>query len=81
MALKERHLGLHRPMDHDVPGDHAQRLGSLIEKHVDLDKLLEVAGRATVPEPPQQLPAAVPAGKRTRIAVAKDPAFCFYYAE
>ena len=27
VAVKERHLGLHRPADVDVPGDNAERLG------------------------------------------------------
>lgn len=80
MALRERHLGLHRPVDTDVPGDHSQRLGSLVEKHVDLGKLLEVAERAVVPDPCNP-PVAVSEKATVRIAVAKDAAFCFYYEE
>lgn len=82
MALRERHLGLHRPCDKDVPTDHSARLGSLIQKHLDLDQLLQVAGRAKVPPPPPPvLPPTPPEGPPVRIAVAKDAAFCFYYAE
>lgn len=80
VAVRERYLGLHKPNEADVPLDHAEQLGQLVEKHVDLDRLLEVAGKAKVPT-------AAPAereeseGPRPRIAVAKDDAFCFYYAE
>jgi len=80
VAVKERYLGLHRPTDVDVPGDNAERLGKLIEKHVDMDKLLEVAGRAEVPDIDWSIPEP-PLGPRVRIAVARDGAFCFYYTE
>lgn len=80
MTIQERHLGLHKPTDADVPSDHAEQLGQLIEKHVDLDRLLEVAERAQVPAV-EQPKATIPQGPKPRIAVAKDDAFCFYYAE
>lgn len=80
VAIKERHLGLHRPHEADVPKDHTEQLGLLVEQHIDLDKLLEVAGQAHVPESPQPCVSS-PTGPRPRIAVAKDDAFCFYYAE
>ena len=81
MTIKERHLGLHKPSDADVPSDHAELLGQLVEKHVDLDRLLEVAGRAQVPELKEKSEISAPKGPKPRIAVAKDDAFCFYYAE
>lgn len=74
-------MGLHRPSDQDVPDDHAGRLGALIERHVDLDKLLKVAETAAVPEPAQPLSPRPSDGDKVLIAVAKDAAFCFYYAE
>ena len=80
VTIKERHLGLHKPSDADVPNDHAELLGRLVEKHGDLDQLLEVAGQAQVPETLQP-EITVPEGPKPRIAVAKDDAFCFYYAE
>ena len=80
VTIKERHLGLHKPSDEDVPCDHAEQLGQLVEKHVDMDMLLEVAERAQVPEV-QQPEIKMPEGPKPRIAVAKDDAFCFYYAE
>lgn len=80
MAVRERHLGLHKPNEADVPGNHAELLGQLVEKHLDLDRLLDVAGRAEVPAAEIAEPE-LPQGPRPRIAVAKDDAFCFYYAE
>ena len=78
--VRERHLGLHMPGDEDVPGDYIARLAHLVEDSLDLDCLLEIAGRAETPsvavDPPQR-----PAGQRIRLAVARDAAFCFYYTE
>ena len=80
VVLKERHLGLHMPGDRDIPGGYMDRLASLLEKHADLDKVLEVAAQAAVPEPAVAI-ARTLQPHRTRIAVARDAAFCFYYAE
>ena len=80
VAVKERHLGLHKPNEADVPDNHAELLGQLVEKHVDLDRLLEVAEQANVPTVEQSSPSS-PDGSRPRIAVARDDAFCFYYTE
>ncbi|CAI5472982.1 unnamed protein product [Closterium sp. Yama58-4] len=45
VEMPERHLGLHRPgVEADgVPAQHAERLAMLIEAHVDLDRLLQLA--------------------------------------
>lgn len=54
-------------------------IGSLIEKHIDLDKLLELAGKA----PSLRLPddKRDPAHRRTRIAVAEDTCFNLGYQD
>lgn len=80
IAVKERYLGLHKPGEDDVPSDHAEQLGNLVEAHVDLDRLLELAERAEVPSVSQAEVRTVE-GPKPRIAVAKDDAFCFYYTE
>lgn len=80
-ALPERHLGL-VPAG-EVPGlkDTLLRLGAAVEKTVDLELLIKMAEDAE--EPVDTGPEAVPvsAGKRVRIAVARDSAFSFYYQD
>ncbi len=96
VALPSRHLGL---VVADEQGSETaaviDRLGEHVEEHVDVARLLEIAGEApavTVPAPPAS-PAAEAAGRdwvpasspsrrdRLRIAVAWDDAFAFYYAD
>ena len=84
VTIPERHLGLHMPEEGSVPDDYLARLAGLMEAHVDLDGVLQVAGQARVrpssassdpqPPPPPEVP-------RVRIGVARDAAFCFYYHE
>jgi cobyrinic acid a,c-diamide synthase len=76
LMVPERHLGLHLP--HEARQGYVEKLASLVEAHVDIDGLLE-AGRieralpraSTAPSP----------APRARVGVARDEAFCFYYAE
>jgi cobyrinic acid a,c-diamide synthase len=75
LTVPERHLGLHLP--HEARRDYAEQLASLVEAHVDLDQLLEAA-RTERPAP--QVAAATPE-PIARIGVARDEAFCFYYAD
>ncbi|MGN6255706.1 MAG: cobyrinate a,c-diamide synthase [Solirubrobacterales bacterium] len=76
LSLPERHLGLHLP--HEAREDHAERLASLVEAQVDLDRLLQVAGSE---RPAPVAPPVIAAEPAVRIGVARDEAFCFYYAE
>jgi cobyrinic acid a,c-diamide synthase len=75
LVVAERHLGLFLP--HEIRSGHLDELADLIEKHVDLDLLLNksVTDRRPVPAVPEPLPLAV------RIGVARDEAFCFYYTD
>lgn len=75
IRVPERHLGLHLP--HEARRDYAGRLATLIDEHVDIDRLLDVT-RTQRPAPPPV--AGVPA-PIVRIGIARDEAFCFYYAE
>jgi cobyrinic acid a,c-diamide synthase len=75
VSIPERHLGLHLP--HETREDHAEAMAALIEANVDLEQLLAVTSSERPP------PASSPSRRtpRARIAVARDEAFCFYYAE
>jgi cobyrinic acid a,c-diamide synthase len=78
LEIAERHLGL-------VPSNEAvearakiAQLGDSVARQVDLDRVLEAAGRAAPVVAPSYSPAARPTPD-VRIAVARDSAFGFYY--
>ncbi len=75
LSMPERHLGLHLP--YEARRDYAEQLASLVEAHVDLDRLLEAAPTGR-PAPPAAVATPAPSA---RIGVARDEAFCFYYAD
>ncbi len=79
-SFDSRHLGLVKPEEtSDIKGK-LKRLGELAERHLELDKILEISNCAelsfVVPRFPKLNFSAPPV-----IAVAKDSAFCFQYAE
>ena len=77
-AIEERHLGLMTPMETPASRAAIERLRKAIESGVNLDGLLEIAGKA--PPLPASLPApAASARQDVRIAIARDSAFGFYY--
>ena len=81
LAIEERHLGL-------VPGNEAPEarkrvaaIAARMTSSVDLGRILELSAAAPplAVSPPAAAPAA--AGPRVRIAMARDAAFGFYYAD
>ncbi len=82
IAVPERHLGLVPSVEQEQGAEMIERIRLLIEEHVDVKGLLELARRA--PLLPSYSPAifAPPATPRgARIAVARDEAFHFYYQD
>lgn len=78
--LPGRHLGLVTTSDHSDAGAAVDRAAQIVEQSVDLDGLLDVARRQSVTVELEGMPAQK--GKfPCRVAVAQDPAFCFYYPE
>jgi cobyrinic acid a,c-diamide synthase len=75
LVIPERHLGLHLPLE--ARSDYVAQLARLVEQHVDIDQLLRctLTDRRPAPPPPAT------AGPRVRVGVARDEAFCFYYAD
>ena len=93
--LPSRHLGLVTPAEHQDVSGTLEELGDTVERHVDIDALLNVARMA------EALPGgngaeesaaanrkcrsrtteAASEGRQVRIGVLKDPAFSFYYPE
>lgn len=80
ITIPERHLGLVTREDHLLDDESIDRLAALIENSVDLDALLSnltqtsLTGRSR-----RRLP--IQNEKRVRIGIARDSAFCFYYAD
>jgi cobyrinic acid a,c-diamide synthase len=77
--LPGRHLGLVTAVEHPRTRDAIGVAARLIEAHVDLDRLLEIAGSA----PPVELAEreAPSRGSPVRVGVLRDEAFSFYYPE
>ena len=78
--LESRHLGLMTAAEVRNCGDRLEAVGEQVERTVDVDQLLQLGRLREVtpcPEPPFS---AVPT-HGLRIAVARDAAFCFYYAD
>ena len=80
IAIPERHLGLVTREDHDLSAKSQARLAELIEARMDLDALLETLPDIALPTVAAG-ESATNASTRARIGVARDAAFCFYYAD
>ncbi len=77
LEIPSRHLGLLTAEDHVLDDTQTERMAVWVESHMDLDRLLEAApGFQPTPPPPAEAGDA-----RVRIGLARDEAFCFYYAE
>lgn len=79
VRLPERHLGLQLAQEVAISA-YLEALGRWIAATVDLDRVLAMASAtARVPASALLDPSRVPV--QTRIGVARDRAFCFYYEE
>jgi cobyrinic acid a,c-diamide synthase len=80
ITIPERHLGLVTPQEHQLTPDHLDHLATFIEDHLDLDLLLQ-----TVPVRRSafsiQHSSFKGEGRKVRLGVARDAAFCFYYPD
>ena len=78
-GISSRHLGLYTAAEIEDLTDRIGLLADALEENVDLDALLRLcesgAEEGNAPEPAPPVPPVV------RIAVARDEAFCFTYAE
>ncbi|MBI5443132.1 MAG: cobyrinate a,c-diamide synthase [Deltaproteobacteria bacterium] len=77
LSLPERHLGLVTPEDAGLEEGFFDSLAGMAEEHLDLEALLRLTA---VPAPAAPAPPARSRPK-SRIAVPRDAAFCFYYDE
>ena len=79
ISLPERHLGLVTADERSWDREGADRLADWLESGLDLDRLLSDLPRR--PAPGASAPAAALPRAAACIGVARDEAFCFYYAE
>jgi cobyrinic acid a,c-diamide synthase len=78
LRIPERYLGLVTAGEEILSEQAIAYLVDLVEQHIDLERLLDVAAAITphVDDRP-----AAPALASARIGVARDRAFCFYYED
>lgn len=84
-VIESRHLGLVTPDEIDGIRRKLQKLAGILEKTLDIDGILELAGTASemdcpMPDAIRNLTEEHPF-QRPRIAIARDEAFCFYYED
>ena len=79
LMIESRHLGLVTPGEIEDLGQKLDALAALLEKTVDMDGLLALAGSAPALDAPPAPP--IPSMPRTKIAMARDEAFCFLYRD
>ena len=79
LVIESRHLGLVTPDEISDLSDRLQHLAALLEKTLDMDALIALAGSALdLQDPAAEI---LPKGTKTKIAVARDEAFCFFYRD
>jgi cobyrinic acid a,c-diamide synthase len=84
LAMPERHLGLHLP--HEAAAGYIDQLSALVERHLDINALLAACvtdrqASGTAPTARFGSATSAPAPPALRIGLARDAAFCFYYAD
>ncbi len=79
LSVSERHLGLTPPTETADLRETINGIRDMVARGVDLDRMIGIAASAGHPEAPSPI-AAAGVGD-VRIAVARDAAFGFYYAD
>jgi len=79
LVVESRHLGLVTPDEIEDLSAKLHKLADLIEKTIDLDALIALASDAPEIVAPPAEP--LPQMPKTKIAVARDEAFCFFYRD
>ena len=81
VEIPDRHLGLIPAGERVALQNRIDKLGQLIQDHVDLKALMAVASTAQVLEIEEEKPIVVKTNQSVTIGVIKDEAFSFYYPE
>jgi cobyrinic acid a,c-diamide synthase len=83
ISMPSRHLGLIPALERNGLADFLAELGQFIEKHLDLDRIFEIAKDADELETETEADTQQPTGAKakTRVGIAYDEAFNFYYRD
>ncbi len=82
LTIPSRHLGLLTADEFAVDDSFCNTLADAAEATVDLDHLIALAKPPKLaPVPVAVEPPNIPPGRLVRVALARDPAFCFYYED
>ena len=81
LGIIERHLGLMPSNESAAAAEKIQKIGEIIEKQVELDRLLALSQKSPLEIPHKAGFKAIPFVGKVRIGVARDQAFGFYYAD
>lgn len=81
LSIVERHLGLMPSNESIAANAKIKQIASAIAEQVDLDRLLALTRKEPLPVPRTAEVLPMPVGDKVRIAIARDRAFGFYYAD
>jgi cobyrinic acid a,c-diamide synthase len=82
LQIDERHLGLVPSNESEVSEEVIRVLADTIEAHVDIDKVIGIAGKASMPDiNSTRMTSYSQAKNHLKIAIARDKAFGFYYPD
>lgn len=81
LSIVERHLGLMPSNESIAANAKIKQIGEAIAEQVDLDKLLALSKKEPMPVPRTAEVLTMPSADKVRIAIARDRAFGFYYAD
>ncbi|MBW1806777.1 MAG: cobyrinate a,c-diamide synthase [Deltaproteobacteria bacterium] len=79
--LPSRHLGLVTALEHPGTEDALEKVATLIDQHVDVNRLIKIAGQARLLDVDQSSSQLSAPKSRVKIGFLKDRAFSFYYPE
>ncbi|MDD2410473.1 MAG: cobyrinate a,c-diamide synthase [Candidatus Methanomethylophilaceae archaeon] len=79
LILESRHLGLVLPDEVEGLRAKLSELAKLLEKTIDIDRIVEIAGSA--PDIETKTPEIKKLSRKVKIGVADDDAFCFTYED
>ena len=81
LQIVERHLGLMPSNESEESENYIRTIGDIVAERVDLDRLLQLVDKESLPAAPAPDITPLPLGDNIRIGIARDRAFGFYYAD
>ncbi|SFA92614.1 cobyrinic acid a,c-diamide synthase [Acetitomaculum ruminis DSM 5522] len=81
LVIESRHLGLVTPDEISDLSEKLNELSKILEETVEIDEIIELAKKAPDLDAKEVTLKKLPEDEKPVIAVARDEAFCFYYAD